>query len=108
MRLRPALADLRAQARNPRSRRWLWIPGSRKSAPALRSCASGNAANHVLIAAPPTQKPAAHLCGRVSGEPIYVEQSIMFDQTGHTKVEVFPTGGEIGRRCVACRITSLD
>src|SRR5712671_6931296 len=31
-----------AQARNPYSRSWLWIPGSRYARPQMRNCASGN------------------------------------------------------------------
>jgi hypothetical protein len=37
----------------------------------------------------PTQKPAAHLCGRVLGEAIHFGQNTMFDRTSQTKIEVF-------------------
>src|ERR1700709_269962 len=35
MRLRSAIADLRRQTRNPYSRWWLWIPGSRFARPGM-------------------------------------------------------------------------
>jgi hypothetical protein len=45
-----------------------------------------------LMTATLTQKPAAHFCGRVSGEAIHFEQNTMFDRTSQTKFEVFSTG----------------
>jgi hypothetical protein len=37
----------------------------------------------------PTQKPAAHCCGRVLGETIHFEQNTMVDRTGQPKCEFF-------------------
>jgi hypothetical protein len=37
----------------------------------------------------PTQKPAAHRCGRVLGETIDFEQNTMVDRTGQPKCEFF-------------------
>jgi len=42
-----------------------------------------------VLAAASTQKPAAHVCGRVLGEAIHFEQNIIFDRTSQTKFEIF-------------------
>jgi hypothetical protein len=34
------------------------------------------------------QKPAAHFCGRVSGEAIHFGQNTMFDRTSQTKIQL--------------------
>jgi hypothetical protein len=43
----------------------------------------------------PTQKPAAHRCGRVLGETIHFEQNTMVDRTGQAEFECFIHRGSL-------------